>query len=178
MMHPSPSPPPPPGSPERFHLRRDSFAAFAWLTGIFLVIHAFELTAFNLSIDDEIFAYSRPDALIELGRWSHAVIRYLLWDQPVLPFAPYVLFALAFAYAHLRLLRLFEVTTLGPFELIAYAAYAAFPAWLAQLEFQVNVLPVAAGLIAGGRPAVTAIGPEAEIMSNEDLAAIFAGGSA
>ncbi|MEC8181506.1 MAG: hypothetical protein VX123_05605, partial [Pseudomonadota bacterium] len=94
-MHPSPSTPPLPGSPERFHLRRDSFAAFAWLTGIFLGIHAFELTAFNLSIDDEIFAYSRPDALIELGRWSHAVIRYLLWDQPVLPFAPYFLFALA-----------------------------------------------------------------------------------
>ena len=37
---------------------------------------------------------------------------------------------------------------------------------------------VAADLIAGGRPAVTAISPEAEIMSNEDLAAIFAGGSA
>ena len=159
MMHPSPSTPPPPGSPERFHLRRDSFAAFAWLTGIFLVIHAFELTAFNLSIDDEIFAYSRPDALIELGRWSHAVIRYLLWDQPVLPFAPYVLFALAFAYAHLRLLRLFEVTTLGPFELIAYAAYAAFPAWLAQLEFQVNVLPVAAGLIAATWAAEAATTP-------------------
>ena len=40
------------------------------------------------------------------------------------------------------------------------------------------VRDVAADLIAGGRPAVTAIGPEAEIMSNEDLAAIFAGGSA
>ena len=93
------------------------------------------MTAFNLSIDDEIFAYSRPDALIELGGRT-SVIRYLLWDQPVLLFAPYVLFALAFAYAHLRLLRLFEVTTLGPFELIAYAAYAAFPAWLAQLNFR------------------------------------------
>ena len=85
MMHPSPSSPPPPGTPPSFQLRRDSFAAFAWLTGIVVVIHAFELTAFNLSIDDEIFAYSRPDALIELGRWSHAVIRYLWWDQPVCP---------------------------------------------------------------------------------------------
>ena len=40
------------------------------------------------------------------------------------------------------------------------------------------VRDVAVDLIAGGRPAVTAIGPEAEIMSNEDLAAILAGGSA
>ena len=34
---------------------------------------------------------------------------------------------------------------------------------------------VAADLIAGGKPVITAIGPEAEIMSNEDLADIFEG---
>ena len=38
-----------------------------------------------------------------------------------------------------------------------------------------EVSEVAADLIAGGQPVITAIGPEAEIMSNEDLAGIFAG---
>jgi processing peptidase subunit beta len=38
-----------------------------------------------------------------------------------------------------------------------------------------DVSAVAAGLIAGGQPVITAIGPEAKIMSNEDLAGIFAG---
>jgi len=38
-----------------------------------------------------------------------------------------------------------------------------------------EVSEVAADLIAGGQPVIAAIGPEAEIMSNEDLAGIFAG---
>ncbi len=38
-----------------------------------------------------------------------------------------------------------------------------------------EVSEVAADLIAGGQPVITAIGPEAEIMSNKDLAGIFAG---
>ena len=38
-----------------------------------------------------------------------------------------------------------------------------------------EVSHVAADLIAGGQPTITAIGPEADIMSNEALAGIFAG---
>jgi len=38
-----------------------------------------------------------------------------------------------------------------------------------------EVSSVAADLIAGGQPVITAIGPEADIMSNADLAGIFAG---
>ncbi|MAI98397.1 MAG: hypothetical protein CMH67_02250 [Nisaea sp.] len=129
-------------------LNRNAAVAWVCLVALCLLIYSFELSNFNLSIDEEYYAFSANDSLINLGRWSHAAIRYLIWDQPILPFAPLIVFAMLLARAHLLLLGMLQVDRLGGFELIAFAAFAAFPVWYAQLEFLINVLPVGFGILA------------------------------
>lgn len=129
-------------------LARHSVRTWFTLVVLFLLIYGYELTGFNLSIDEEYYAFSANDSLINLGRWSHAVIRYLIWDQPILPFAPFVLFAMLLALSHLILLAVLKVDRLGVFDLVAFAAFAGFPVWYAQLEFLINVLPVGFGVLA------------------------------
>ena len=75
-------------------LNRNAAVAWVCLVALCLLIYSFELNNFNLSIDEEYYAFSANDSLINLGRWSHAAIRYLIWDQPILPFAPLIVFAM------------------------------------------------------------------------------------
>lgn len=121
--------------------------SFGWFFIIYFVCYSFEITNFNISIDDEFYTYSDSCSFADVGRWVHPLIRILLWPQVVIPLGPYIVFGLFFCLSFLYVLRIYGVERLGAFEYASFGAYVLFPVWSSQLEFSVNVLPVGLGLL-------------------------------
>jgi hypothetical protein len=123
--------------------------AIAWrLLLLFCLLYIYELANFNITIDDEILAQSGTCHFADLGRWVYPLLRATLWPLAVLPSGPLLLFGCAFAVSSTYITRLFGITRFGLFHYVAFAAYAIFPTWFAQLEFGANVLPDALGVLA------------------------------
>ena len=121
----------------------------AWrLLLLFCLFYIYELANFNITIDDEVLAQSSLCHFADIGRWVHPLLRATLWPQVVVPSGPLLLFGCAFAVSFIYIARLFGIARFGLFHYAAFAAYALFPTWFAQLEFAANVLPDALGLLA------------------------------
>jgi hypothetical protein len=123
--------------------------AVAWrLLLLFCLCYIYELANFNLTIDDEVLAQASICHFADIGRWVHPLLRATLWPQVVVPSGPLLLFGSAFAASFIYIARLFGIARFGPFHYAAFAAYALFPTWFAQMEFSANLLPNALGLLA------------------------------
>jgi hypothetical protein len=121
----------------------------AWrLLLIFCLLYIYELSNFNVTIDDELVAQSSVCQFADIGRWVSFLLRATLWPQVVVPSGPLLLFGCAFVVSFIYIVRLFGVVKFSLFHYVAFAAYALFPTWFAQLEFAGNVLPDAVGLLA------------------------------
>lgn len=125
---------------------RELRGAFSCLI-VFCIAYSYELTHFNLTIDDEVLAYSKSSAFTEVGRWLHPVIRETLWPQVISPAGPLILFGCAISIGFVYILKLLGVRRIGFFHYIVFAAFILFPAWVAQLEFSANVIAVGAGTL-------------------------------
>ena len=125
--------------------RREQHAGFV----LFLIVclgYAYELSNFNLSIDDEFLAFGNICSFVDLGRWVHPLV-HALWPRTVVPSGPFLLFAAGMALGFVYVARSWGIQRFRFFHYAVFAAYALFPTWLAQLEFAANVLPVGLGVL-------------------------------
>ena len=136
----------------------------AWrLLLLFCLFYIYELANFNITIDDEEIAQSGICVFADLGRWVSPLLRATLWPQVVAPSGPLLLFGCAFALSFIYIARLFDVERFGLFHYAAFAAYAMFPVWFAQIEFAGNVLPAAIGVLAVAYAALLTIDPSGPV---------------
>jgi hypothetical protein len=115
---------------------------------IFCLLYAYELTNFNLSIDDEVIAFSPSSHFAEMGRWVHPLIRETLFPQPIVPGIGMMLFAVFLSMSYLYTIRMLGVEIPSLFHYILWAAYCLYPSWIAQLEFSANIIPLGVGVLA------------------------------
>jgi len=130
------------------NLAQDDLRTLSHLFLIFFVLYAYEITNFNISIDDEILAHRSSSGFVDLGRWLFPLIRESFWPQVVTPFGPYILFGLCIALGYLYLLRAFGIFRPVFFHYSAFAAFILFPTWPAQFEFNGNVIPLGVAILA------------------------------
>ncbi|MDR2153906.1 MAG: glucosyltransferase domain-containing protein [Burkholderiaceae bacterium] len=116
------------------------------LFALFCLLNAYQLTNFNVSIDDEFLYQSSVCHFADLGRWMHPLLGVTLWPQPITPTARLLIFGVLFAVSFIYVLRLFRIERISGFTLVVFSAYATYPVWLAQLAFSANVLPVGIGV--------------------------------
>lgn len=117
-----------------------------YLTIIFSILYSYELTNFNLSIDDEVIAFSPSSHFTEMGRWLHPLIRETLWEQPILPAGGMILFGVMLSLSYFYITKTFGVIFYGLFHFVLWAGFCLFPTWMAQLEFSANIIPVGIGV--------------------------------
>ncbi|EGV28581.1 hypothetical protein ThidrDRAFT_3649 [Thiorhodococcus drewsii AZ1] len=130
------------------NLTQEDLKIFGHLFLIFFVSYAYEITNFNISIDDEILAYQSASKFVDLGRWLFPLIRESFWPQVITPLGPYILFGLCIALGYLYILRAFGIFRPALFHYSAFAAFILFPIWPAQLEFNANVIPLGVATLA------------------------------
>jgi len=128
-----------------FLTRKEGRAALG-LFALFCLLNAYQLTHFNVSIDDEVLYSGSACQFADLGRWLHPLLRATLWPQSITPAGPHLIFGALFTVAFVYVLRLFRAERINGFVLTAFAVYAMYPAWLAQLAFAANVIPVGIGV--------------------------------
>jgi hypothetical protein len=150
-----------PDCPSTPALSRPEWKAAWRLMLLFYLLYIHELSHFNVSIDAEFLASSSLCALVEIGRWVPSLLRATLWPAAVTPSGPLLLFGAAFAISFIHAARLFRAGEFGPFHYAAFAAYALFPVWLAQIGFAGNILPDAVGLLAATCAALLTVGAPA-----------------
>lgn len=124
----------------------DSRGALVWanltrLFPVFLICYLYELAHFNLSIDEEVFAFARPEKALELGRWTQALVRKWFWPQPSVPFGPFVIFGLFACLGYMLFLRALNVRVAKLRHIVVFPLFIAFPVWFTQVEFSINILP-------------------------------------
>ncbi|MFD2111790.1 glucosyltransferase domain-containing protein [Thiorhodococcus fuscus] len=141
------------------NLTQDDLRILSYLFLIFFVLYAYEITNFNVSIDDEILAYRSASGFVDLGRWLFPLIRESFWPQIITPFGPYILFGLCIALGYLYILRALGIFRPTLFHYSAFAAFILFPIWPAQLEFNGNVIPLGVATVAISASALLASRP-------------------
>lgn len=125
-------------SSTRDELTRQSIIV-AILLAIFCVCYFYELANFNVSIDEEFFAFQRP-TWIGVGRWALQLVTYLVWPDPTTPLGPFVMFGLTSAIGYALLLRAFRVERPRAVHFALFPVFVAFPVWFNQIEFSANTL--------------------------------------
>jgi hypothetical protein len=120
--------------------QRFPFHAAPYLFAIFFVLYSHEINHFNLTIDDERHAFSSAD-FVALGRWLIPIVQSV-WPQPVVPWAPYLIFGALISVSYCLVLGLLGVRRPAPFHYLCFAAFIAFPAFPAQLEYAAHVMPI------------------------------------
>ncbi len=131
-----------------FILERSALQALLYFFLIYFALYSFEINNFNLSIDDEVIAYSQVSHFAELGRWVHPLVRAGFWPQPIVPYGPYIIFGFFISLSYLYVLRSFQIDHVEPFYFLVFAAFVLHPVWIAQLEFSANILPLGIGFLA------------------------------
>lgn len=119
-----------------------------YLIIIFSILYSYELTNFNLSIDDEVIAFSPSSHFAEMGRWLHPLVRETLWEQPIIPAGGMILFGAMLSLSYFYITKAFGVASYGLFHFILWSGFCLFPTWMAQLEFSANIIPVGIGVLA------------------------------
>ncbi|MDO5290696.1 MAG: glucosyltransferase domain-containing protein, partial [Pseudomonadota bacterium] len=137
---------------------REQKAVFYGLI-VFSLVYAYELTHFNLSIDDEFMAFSHACNFSAIGRWLHTLIRKTLWFQVTVPTGPLLIFGAALALAYVFILRIMSVALWKAGHLVVFAAFVLFPTWMAQMEFVGNLIPVGVGTVCAVLAAWMLLGP-------------------
>ncbi len=140
-----------------FTRREGRLIFYAWV--VFCLVYAYELAHFNLSIDDELMAFSQACNFSVIGRWLHTLVRKTLWLQVVVPTGPLLIFGAALALAFVFILRVFAIVPFRAGHLLTFAAFALFPTWMAQMEFVGNLIPVGVGLVCAVLAAWVMLGP-------------------
>ena len=107
---------------------------------IFFIFYHFKLSAFSLSIDDELGA-TRMSAAVWLvqGRWGIYLVEQV-FRQQVVPFFPFFIFGCCMSASYALLLSAFGVTRSRFVHYLAFAIYAAFPVWVFALSFFSNAI--------------------------------------
>ena len=147
-------------------LTRGELRTLFHLIVIFCLLYAYELTNFNLSIDDEVIAFSPSSHFAAMGRWVHPLIRETLFPQPIVPVIGMMLFAALLSLSYLYTIRILGVKTPGLFHYILWAAYCLFPSWIAQLEFSANIIPLGVGALAISMAATLSTTPKLGLQVN------------
>lgn len=131
-------------------LSKEDGKLFFLFFSIFFFSYSYEITNFNLTIDDEILAYSTNVALADLGRWVNPLIRFIFWPQQITPSGPLIIFGCAISISFIYILKSFNYDSLKPsfYFFSVYSAFILFPTWIAQLEFSANILQAAIGTLA------------------------------
>jgi hypothetical protein len=122
--------------------------ALGILLGIFALCYAYELTNFNLSIDEEGLAFNPASWPISLGRWAQALVYGILWPEPTTPFGPFVLFGIFGSVGYLVLLRAFDVERPNIAHFAIFPIFIAYPVWFTQVEFSTNIIAQGAAVLA------------------------------
>jgi hypothetical protein len=123
-------------------------AEVAKLLLIFAALYLSELSAFPLSIDEEIAAFRNDAAVwVAQGRWVTYLIETFLLPQPTVPYLPLGIFGVASAISYILLVRAHgdEELTLKHYAL--FPLFSAFPMWFFIIEFYTNLPTVAVGLV-------------------------------
>lgn len=151
---------------DRLYLTQNDLRTLFNLIVIFCLLYSRELTNFNVSIDDEVLAFSSSSHFAEMGRWVHPLIRETLFPQPVAPSIGILLFAVSLSLGYLYTTMMFGVRSLKLFHYILWGAYSLFPTWIAQLEFSANIIPLGLGMLAVSMAAYLSADPEFRIQVN------------
>ncbi len=120
--------------------QRFPWRAAPFLFAIFFVLFSHEINNFNLTIDDERHAFSNAD-FIPLGRWVIPLVQ-AVWPQLVVPQATYLIFGILISLTYCLALGLLGERELRPFHYVCFAAFIAFPAVPAQLEYAAHIIPI------------------------------------
>jgi len=113
---------------------------------LFCLLNAYQLTNFNVSIDDEYLYRGAACHFADLGRWTNTLLRATVWPQAIAPTGALLIFGALFSISFMYVLRLLRAGRMDGFALAAFAVYATYPVWLAQLAFSANVLTVGVGV--------------------------------
>ena len=120
--------------------QRFPFQAAPYLFAIFFFLFSYEINNFNLTIDDERHAFFTQE-FVALGRWLFPIVQ-LVWPQLVVPQATYLIFGILISITYCLALGLVGDRELKPFHFVCFAAFVAFPAVPAQLEYAAHIIPI------------------------------------
>ncbi len=130
-------------------LKRESFELkeIAALAGISIALNLYAIANFSLSIDDEMAAFRvQPDIWLEEGRWTTYFLERFIFPQPVIPYAPNLIFALSIALAYLFLARAHNFPRDWRMFL-TFPVFGAFPTWWFITAFYANLPSVSLGVL-------------------------------
>lgn len=116
---------------------------FGLLLAIFCLCHAFELTHFTITVDEEILAFHSPEFSLRIYRWALYYFKVLVWPQSSVPYGVVLQFGICAVFSYLLTLRAFEVVDLQTEHFALFPIFVAFPVWSAHLEM--SVIAVGAG---------------------------------
>jgi len=111
---------------------------FGCFFAIFVICYGYELTNFNLSIDEEILVNGTN--WVGIGRWALQFITVLFWPQPTTPFGPFILFGIFGSISIIILLNTFNIKKPIIVYLAIFPLFIAFPVWFTQVEFSSNII--------------------------------------
>lgn len=129
-------------------IRRDkiNFREIGILILIGSVLYTYFLSNFSFSIDDEYAALRHdPSVWVGQGRWFVYLIEKFVFQQPSIPFAPYIILVVSLSVSYTLLLRSHGYSE-GWKTYFVYPVFCAFPMWWLISTFHANTVALAIGV--------------------------------